>query len=209
MNILNTMMTQNAVFDFKVLNITVDRNDPFPDIVDNIGTLTKTTGFINYSNNAGEHVMIGYLYPSKNYGALICLSYNYNVARVYTLNNSVYSKSSLLDYYSTSEMVVGTWVDGKTIYRKTAYISSLPNATSQTYNYSTYSITPTRLIDAQGIAYNSSNGATFIINGARESLDASIGLRSTISSSTKTFTIQTGQDRRSFEAYITFWYLKD
>lgn len=112
-------------------------------------------------------------------------------------------------YSTTEEIPVGTWVDGKTIYKKTIYLSSLPNATSQTYNYSDYGIVPTMLIDVRGIAYNSTSGATFIINGARENFDAVISLRSTISSGTKTFTIQTGQDRSSLTAYITFWYLKD
>ena len=112
-------------------------------------------------------------------------------------------------YSLTEEIPVGTWVDGKIIYKKTIHITSLPNETSQVYNFSTYGITPTRLIDARGVAYNSSNGGTFIINGARESFDGVIGLRGVITSSTKTFRIQTGQDRRSAEAYITFWYLKD
>lgn len=95
-NVLNTMMTENKVFDFKVLNITVDRDNPFPDIISNIGTLTKTTGFINYSYNSGEHVMIGYVYPTKNYGALICMSYNNNVFKIYTLNNGVYTSVPLI-----------------------------------------------------------------------------------------------------------------
>ena len=114
-----------------------------------------------------------------------------------------------LETYSTSEKQSGTWINGKAIYQKTIYLSSLPNETSQTYNFSTYGITPTMLIDARGVAYNSSNGATFIINGARENFDGVIGLRSVITSSTKTFTIQTGQDRSSAKAYITFWYLKN
>jgi hypothetical protein len=112
-------------------------------------------------------------------------------------------------YSLTEEIPVGTWVDGKVIYKKTIHQTSLPNATAQTYNYSDYEITPTMLIDVRGIAYNSSNGTTFIINGARENFDAVISLRSTVSSGTKTFTIQTGQDRSGLTAYITFWYLKD
>ena len=111
-------------------------------------------------------------------------------------------------YSTTEEIPVGTWVDGKTIYKKTIHLTSLPNATSQTYNYSDYDIVPTMLIDVVGMAY-SSTGGTFVINGARENFDAVISLRSTISSGTKTFTIQTGQDRSGLTAYITFWYLKD
>ena len=112
-------------------------------------------------------------------------------------------------YSLTEEIPVGTWVDGKVIYQKTIHLTSLPNATAQVYNFSTYGISPTMLIDARGVAYNPSNGGTLIINGARENFDAVISLRSTISSGTKTFTIQTGQDRSSVKAYITFWYLKD
>lgn len=40
------------------------------------------------------------------------------------------------EVYSTSEIKIGTWIDGKPLYRKTTYISSLPNNTSIDYQHS-------------------------------------------------------------------------
>lgn len=110
-----------------------------------------------------------------------------------------------LDIYTTTERAVGVWVDDRVIYQKTIYLSSLPNETAQTYNFSTFGITLTKVIDVRGMAY-ASNGAMFVINGARESFNGVIGIRF---GSSSVFTIQTGQDRSNAEAYITFWYLKD
>lgn len=34
---------------------------------------------------------------------------------------------NMINEYSTKEKIVGKWIDGKPIYRKTIFVSSLPN----------------------------------------------------------------------------------
>lgn len=45
-------------------------------------------------------------------------------------------------HYSEDEQIVGTWIDGKTLYEKTVYISSLPNGISVEYETGLSNITP-------------------------------------------------------------------
>ena len=57
--------------------------------------------------------------------------------KIYVLNNNdVYeefiSKEDTLDKYSTAEQKIGTWIDGKTIYRKVINLGNLPNNTTKT-----------------------------------------------------------------------------
>lgn len=57
--------------------------------------------------------------------------------------------------YSTDETVVGgTWVDGKTIYKKTINFGALPNATTKTIAHGISGID--HIVDLKGVAWNSS-----------------------------------------------------
>ena len=57
--------------------------------------------------------------------------------------------------YSSSEIAVGTWIDGKTIYRKVIYISSVPNGTyiSQAHSISNMD----EIVKLSGIMRNPNN----------------------------------------------------
>lgn len=57
--------------------------------------------------------------------------------------------------YSTDEKVVGTWIDGKTIYQKTISCGALPNATAITINHGISGID--KVIGYEGISIDSSN----------------------------------------------------
>lgn len=46
-----------------------------------------------------------------------------------------YVNGSGMNDYSTEEQLIGKWIDGSNLYRKTIVISSLPNATSETYSH--------------------------------------------------------------------------
>lgn len=40
-----------------------------------------------------------------------------------------------IHHYSTTEHIVGTWVDGKPLYRKSVFLNSLPNNTTTSYEH--------------------------------------------------------------------------
>ena len=61
--------------------------------------------------------------------------------------------------YSTTEQVVGTWIDGKPIYRKVIDTGTLPNATSKSVPTGISNLE--NIISFKGIAYNP-NSSTFI-----------------------------------------------
>lgn len=70
-----------------------------------------------------------------------------------TSNTEAYSQSYVnnLTTYSTAETRIGTWIDGKPLYRKVVYISSLPNNTMTTYQvFNDKSIIDTCFIDSSG-----------------------------------------------------------
>ena len=78
------------------------------------------------------------------------------VANAKTIKNYVDEKNT----YSTSEKVVGTWIDGKPIYRKIVDIGSLTNGTQKVVNHNINIETPIR---CSGICYNPSASMIFTL----------------------------------------------
>lgn len=64
--------------------------------------------------------------------------------------------------YSTTETAIGEWIDGKTIYRKTIYISSLPQSTWANYPHNISNIDS--IINIYGFMKTPSNGTTVAFN---------------------------------------------
>lgn len=105
--------------------------------------------------------------------------------------------------YSTEEKVVGTWIDGKPLYQKTVYIPSLPNSTQVKY---TIDVTNVDLIkQCEGVT---STGTQ--LNAMRPgNYSYCIGLfAGKDKDNNANIYIETGQDRRSLDAYITIQYTK-
>ena len=110
-------------------------------------------------------------------------------------------KISNLATYSLDEINTGIkWVDGNDIYKKTVYISSLPNATTTVYD--------TTITNMQEFIYlygKASGG--LIINGTRpDSRESEIG--AWYDEIQDKIRIATGIDRTSIDAYITILYTK-
>ena len=55
-------------------------------------------------------------------------------------HNDTDNKLTNLNTYSTTEQVIGTWLDGKPIYRQCVYVSAFPNASYMTINLSSSNI---------------------------------------------------------------------
>ena len=106
--------------------------------------------------------------------------------------------------YSTTESIIGKWIDGKPIYRKVIYVSSLPNASFQVYNHNISNID--EYINMYGMATRPSDGFSTLLGSVRiDGLERAVDLRV---ENKAQYRITTGMDRSDMYAYIIFEYTK-
>lgn len=108
--------------------------------------------------------------------------------------------------YSTSEQDTGfTWVDGKTIYKKTIYLGTLPNADTKDVLHGINNIS--YVCGFSGIAYRPSDDSYFQLSNSphpTSGLATSINL---VISSTKVI-VSAGTNRSNMTGYCTIYYTK-
>lgn len=104
--------------------------------------------------------------------------------------------------YSTTEQVVGTWIDGSTVYEKTIYISSLPSTLNQFVMYPHNIQNFNELIDIKGFTDTGTFkipmpfiAGTFAGNISLNATSTDVG-------------IMVGQNRSSMSGYIIIRYTK-
>ena len=105
--------------------------------------------------------------------------------------------------YSTTEKIVGKWIDGKPLYQKTINFGSLPNNTTKdvAHGVSNMGI----MVECLGVATSS----TEILPLPRVSVGTQDPKYSiSLSASTTYIRIVTGFDRSPFSAYVTIRYTK-
>ena len=115
---------------------------------------------------------------------------------------------SALDNYLTTEHVVGTWIDGRTIYEITYYIASLPSSAGVTiYSVGTTGVDSCWLKDC---IIGVGNG--FIIRNDQSDYaafkTASITFRPSVTDGDIKLNCYNGQNRSSTSAYVTIRYFK-
>lgn len=100
--------------------------------------------------------------------------------------------------YSTTEKIVGTWIDGSPIYQKTIDIGTLPNNTTKTVAHEITNLD--FVISAKGSGYRSSDG---LINIFPDAPGVDIWLNAT------NINIKTNSDKSGYtKAYVTLQYTK-
>lgn len=105
--------------------------------------------------------------------------------------------------YSTSEQRVGTWVDGKPIYKKTVNFGTLPNASAKHVDHNITNLD--HFVKAEGIAWTASKAAVSLPFASPNQLVGAISLLATSTG----IDINTGNDRREFaNCYVTLYYTK-
>ena len=107
--------------------------------------------------------------------------------------------------YSTTEQVIGTWIDGKPLYQKTINFGALPNTTAKQVSLDIANFKRVWIYD--GYAYNSTNGVVNLLS--------LINPPNGIASSWAFYIINdkiecvTGSDRTPYtECYVTVRYTK-
>lgn len=112
-------------------------------------------------------------------------------------------------HYSTDEQVIGTWIDGSTLYEKTVYIASLPSTTAQT-NYAHNINNIDKITNYDGIIqFNNATNITAKfdrIGTSTNVLDFGNTLAMTVTN--ENIAIIVGKDRSACSAYITIQYTK-
>ena len=111
--------------------------------------------------------------------------------------------------YSTTEQVVGTWIDGSPVYEKTQYISALPSSIGDWVNYPHGISNFDRLISVSATAYKSDvpqqlNIPHVYATGGTPTMTGQMAIG--VSDTNIAFIV--GQDRSSWEAYVTIRYTK-
>lgn len=104
--------------------------------------------------------------------------------------------------YSTTEQVVGTWIDGSTVYEKTIYISSLPSTLNQFVMYPHNIQNFNELIDIKGFT----DTGTFKI--PMPFIAGAFAGNISLSATSTDVGIMVGQDRSSMSGYIIIRYTK-
>lgn len=115
--------------------------------------------------------------------------------------------STKIDFttFSTTEKAVGTWIDGKTIYRKTVDFGTLPNTALKQVSHNISNLD--MIVDIQGIAHRSADNEFFQIGNAANPSGLAASIAITVNDSTVNIT--TGNNRTNMTAYITLYYTKN
>lgn len=105
------------------------------------------------------------------------------------------------DIYTTDEMIIGTWIDGKPVYRKVINFGALPNASTKSVPHNISNLDT--ILDVKGTGTNGSFWFKFphvVQDTPTNSIEISV--------STTLIYIKTGSDRSAYSAYIILEYTK-
>lgn len=108
----------------------------------------------------------------------------------------------LAHHYSTTEQVIGTWIDGKPLYEKTVDFGALPNTTTKQVNHNISNID--YIVDYKAVCRNSAKTSFVPIPrvNANSSLIFDIVFTNTY------IEVQVGTDRTGYSMYVTLQYTK-
>ena len=107
--------------------------------------------------------------------------------------------------YSTEEQAVGTWIDGKTIYRKVINFGALPNATKKEVQHNISNIS--NFTKIEGIAIRN-DGTKFTQSLPLVYKNAEMFYNTSLAVDNTKIEIQTDGDRSIFNGYVTLEYTK-
>ena len=115
-------------------------------------------------------------------------------------------------HYSTSEKVIGTWIDGKPLYEKTVTFGNIPAGTNN-YTIQMGLSNVDNVIENNGMGYDSANNSYFrlplvIIHLPYSDLQKYSATIQTYNKSADTVRIDTGSERPIAGGYITIRYTK-
>lgn len=159
----------------------------------NLGIL-KTNGYYTCSIilQPGDTLASRYQADEDRYGT------PYFHMKIYTI------KANKSENYSTTERIIGTWIDGKPLYEKTINTGALPNNATNNVNHGISNLK--RVIGVSGYAYRSSGD---IVNIPLPYVGNNSNLNTVVYVGLSHIGIVTFSDRSAFtESYVTLRYTK-
>lgn len=116
-------------------------------------TLTEETtlSYYMYCNNSGI-VLNDFAIQVQIEEGSTATTYEPYIEKSINVDEEEWYNSNNIEKYSTNEIKIGTWIDGKPIYRKVINIGALPNATTKTITHNISNLS--MFIRVSGIAYS-------------------------------------------------------
>lgn len=108
--------------------------------------------------------------------------------------------------YSTEEQRIGTWIDGKTLYRKVIEFGKLASTTN-VINHTTTLASENNIVRAEGYAVNQKIIMPLSYAGQNNN-GISFNVSVNIATDTYQITIQCASDRSEYEGYAIIEYTK-
>ena len=105
------------------------------------------------------------------------------------------------EIYSTNELIIGTWIDGKPLYQKLINVGTLPNATKKTVNHNIANLK--YIVGFEGFAYRD-DGLSLPLPFVASSIANMIYL----TASRTSIELTTGVDRTTFSGFVILKYIK-
>ena len=173
----------------------------------------RTNAVTTYNLSIDKGMPIFYIDRLKNSLGLECFPENNNSLEINgdifitdKYDSNKYKIYNNYEYSTTKETIVGVWVDSKPIYKKTFYVSSLPNNNwvNKAHNISNIDM----IIDIQGIMRTPSNGTTVPINFSGTSALYGAGNALCVRADRTNIVIGDTTNWSSNEAYIHLFYTK-
>lgn len=107
--------------------------------------------------------------------------------------------------FSTEERLWGYWIDGKPIYRKTINYGSMPNNTYIERAHGIANID--KIVKIDGTAIDSSSGWSLPVGDANP-VGSSVKITVKVNADRTNLWVQTMDDRRAYNLYVTLYYTK-
>lgn len=183
--------------------------NPNPNIADGIKSDNKT-----YSSNKIESLI--------KTATELPIPEDGDAGKVLTVNSAEtgYELTTPVDYssdieavddkldYSATETEVGTWIDGKTIYRRVIDIGALPNNDTKEVKVFDKPDPIDTVVRLYGVAKNSSNVAIPLPHTSVSALTGQVVISYSNDANTTFISISTGSDRSGFSGFVVIEYTK-
>lgn len=172
---------------------------------------TSYAGSSKSHNNIQPSIVTNYIIKAKQSAGLVATVVD-NLTSTSSTNalsanqgKTLNEKITKTNTYSTEEQPIGTWIDGKTIYRKVIDFGPLPNATKKEIAHNITNID--KFIKVEGIATRQDD-TKFTQSLPLVYMSSESNYNTTLGANTTYVEIRCVENRDMFKAYVTLEYTK-
>lgn len=177
----------------------------------NYGNAIQKEGNSQPHNNLQPYIVSNYIIKAKQSSGVVATVVD-NLTSTSSTNALSANQGKTLNEkidksttYSTNEQAIGTWIDGKTIYRKVIDFGALPNATKKEVAHNISNID--KFITVEGIATRQDD-TKFTQSLPLVYMSSESNYNTTLGANTTYVEIRCVENRDMFKAYVTLEYTK-